>query len=110
MLAQEYHQIIKNHLRCAYLLTDERIDELMPRFIATLVSLVHDLEKITIDNNFKDINRIGHTMKGALLNLGLQQLAEKAYGIEKIDPSETEQQLVAQLVDELKKEIEKITL
>jgi len=109
MQREEYHLIIKNHLRSAYLLTDARIKEVMPRFMATLETLMQDLEKHSGAENVKELNRSGHALKGALLNLGLEQLAEKAYSIEKLDPLLADTKSAANLVADLKKEINKIT-
>jgi len=108
MQREEYHQQIRDHLRMAYLLSDEKIEQVMPKFIATLASLMHDLEKFSATGDFKALNDAGHAMKGALLNLGLRQVADIALSIEKFSPSETDATVLAGRLSELRKELQKI--
>lgn len=104
----EYLRIIRNHLRSAYLLSDARIEEVMPGFVATLDTLMQDLEKFSVSGNFRELNRTGHAIKGALLNLGLQELAQQALSIEKFDPLQAGTVDPVLLVADLKKKIDKI--
>ncbi|MDW7771830.1 MAG: Hpt domain-containing protein [Desulfobulbaceae bacterium] len=109
MQQEEYRRIIKTHLRSAYLLSDARINEVLPRFLETLEILVSDLEKLSGSGNIEEINRTGHAIKGALLNLGLQQLAEKAYALEHYKTLQNQEAGAVQLITDLKKEIYKIS-
>ena len=104
----EYHQQIREHLRTAYLLSDEKIETVLPRFLETIRTLLSELENLAVTDNNNAISRAGHAMKGALLNLGLQDLAERALAIEKHQQVCDTYRDCVQLVDELKQEIEKI--
>eukprot|EP00362_Geleiidae_sp_MMETSP1317_P001240 CAMPEP_0201285966 /NCGR_PEP_ID=MMETSP1317-20130820/114087_1 /ASSEMBLY_ACC=CAM_ASM_000770 /TAXON_ID=187299 /ORGANISM="Undescribed Undescribed, Strain Undescribed" /LENGTH=99 /DNA_ID=CAMNT_0047612265 /DNA_START=250 /DNA_END=549 /DNA_ORIENTATION=- len=97
-----------NHLGSAYLLSDARIEEVLPRFTATLESLMNDLDKVSDSGNFEALNRTGHAMKGALLNLGLRQLADIAFSIEKFDALQAGEADVVIFIAELRKELDKI--
>jgi HPt (histidine-containing phosphotransfer) domain-containing protein len=103
-----YRERIKDHLSSAYLLSDEKIETVMPRFIGTIRKLMTELEQLAVTDNNDALSRTGHAIKGALLNLGLPELAEKAYSIE------NHMQVChingdrSKLVNELKKELDKI--
>lgn len=104
----EYHQKIREHLRSAYLLSDEKIEAVMPRFLETIRKLMSELDALADMKKTDALSRAGHAMKGALLNLGLQDLAEKAFTIEKHEQICANDRDCIQLVNELKLEINKI--
>ena len=83
MTGEEYTRIILNHLATAYLLNDEKIQEVLPRFLDTLLIHLGALSTPLEQENLADLGKAGHTLKGALLNLGLTDLADIAYTIEK---------------------------
>ncbi len=74
---------IRKHLLEQFNLTAEQIDTMLPAFITTLRSHLATLEKAIEEKNLEQIGKAAHTIKGALLNLGLEQSAEIAYSIEK---------------------------
>ncbi|WP_457577459.1 Hpt domain-containing protein [Desulfomarina sp.] len=74
---------IRKHLAKQFNLTADQIDAMLPAFITTLHSHLVTLEKSIEENDLKRIGKAAHTIKGALLNLGLEQSAEIAYRIEK---------------------------
>lgn len=104
----EYLQKIKSHLRSSYLLSDEKIEAVLPRFLGTIRNLMTDLKDLAVTDKNDALSRAGHAMKGALLNLGLPELAQKAYSIEKHQQVCDSERDCVQLVDELKQEIDKI--
>lgn len=104
----EYQQVIKDHLRTSYLLTDEKIEAVLPRFLETIKTLMAELEELAVSEKDSMLSRTGHAMKGALLNLGLHDLAGKAFAIEKHREICDPQRDCMQLVAELKQEINKI--
>jgi len=109
MHRSDYLEIIREHLRSAYLLSDEKIDSIMPRFLETLSSWMSKLEKLAdTDTDQEEINRAGHALKGALLNLGLKDLADKAFLIEQHGRSSIRNVECKTIVTELKEEITKI--
>ncbi len=83
MKGQTYRQTIREHLASAYLLTDDKIDAVLPAFLDTLLAHMMRLEKNLEDNDLELLARSGHVLKGALLNLGLHELAEMAQAIER---------------------------
>ncbi len=103
-----YHQQIREHLSTAYLLSDEKIETVLPRFLATIRTLMAELEDLALSDRMDALSRAGHAMKGALLNLGLPELAEKAFSIEKLPLANEIGRDCVELVDELQREIRKI--
>ena len=73
---------IKAHLAEQFNLPAEQIDILMPSFIATLHSHMQNLQKALEADNPLAIGQVGHTIKGAFLNLGLDECAAIALHIE----------------------------
>ncbi len=82
MKGQTYRQTIRNHLATAYLLTEEKIDTVLPAFLDTLLTHMQRLEKNLEEDDLEELAKSGHVLKGALLNLGLHGLAEMAHAIE----------------------------
>ena len=80
----------------------------MPRFLETIKKLMYELEDLAVAKENDALSRAGHAMKGALLNLGLHDLAEKAFSIEKHKQVCSSELECDQLVNELKQEIKKI--
>ena len=80
----------------------------MPQFLETIKKLMSELDDLATMKKTDALRRSGHAMKGALLNLGLHDLAEKAFSIEKHEQICGTHQDCVQLVDELKQEIKKI--
>lgn len=83
MKGQTYRQTIRDHLATAYLLTEEKIDAVLPAFLDTLLTHMQRLEKNLEEDDLELLARSGHVLKGALLNLGLHELAEMAHAIER---------------------------
>jgi HPt (histidine-containing phosphotransfer) domain-containing protein len=82
MTGEEYKKSIRDHLRNAYMLNDEKIRTFLPQFLNTLLTHLDNLQAPLQANNLSEMSKAGHTLKGALLNLGLSELAEIAYNIE----------------------------
>ncbi len=73
---------IKKHLANQFHLPDEQIESMMPSFISTLGEHMETLEKALKNNDLIQLGKAGHTIKGAFLNLGLEECAEIALIIE----------------------------
>ncbi|MFH0781089.1 MAG: Hpt domain-containing protein [Pseudomonadota bacterium] len=73
---------IKHHLAEQFNLPMEQIDMLLPSFIATLGTHMGNLENALANNNQELLGKAGHTIKGAFLNLGLNDCAQIALIIE----------------------------
>lgn len=83
MSNEGYVKEIRDHLRNAYMLSDEKISTFLPQFLTTLCTHADNLQRVVQTNNLKEISKAGHILKGALLNLGLEKLAEIAYTVER---------------------------
>lgn len=109
MHGPEYNEIIRSHLRTAYLLSDEKIDSVLPRFLETLVSLTNKLDTLAkTDAKHEEISKAGHALKGALLSLGLKKLADRAYLVEQYGISPSPNVDYRTIITELIREISKI--
>ena len=100
---QIYLQRMKEHLKKAYLLSDAKAATMLPVFIAALQSHVDQLTALAENGDIQQLGRAGHAIKGALLNVGLTDLAQTAHALEKICGngvgSLTCQELIAHLQD-----------
>ncbi len=76
-------QKIRNYLKMQFDLPLEQIDSMIPDFINTLADHFLHLEAALNQGDDRQLGKAGHTIKGALLNLGLHDCAEIAYQIEK---------------------------
>lgn len=104
----EYHQIIRTHLSTAYLLPEEKINSVLPRFLDSLQTLMLNLEQVAETETEESLGRAGHAIKGALLNLGLRELAALAFLLEQNGRTEELHRDSAELIANLKAEISKI--
>ena len=105
----DYCQQIRNHLSSAYQLSEEKINMIMPQFCESLQMMVANLEQLTAtDNTSEAVSRAGHTLKGALLNLGLRDLAEKAVILEINSRARAREGDCIRIINELKEEIKNL--
>ena len=109
MQGAAYLRQIRDHLRSAYLLSDEKINTVLPGFLQTLRSHMNILEEALHSGSDEALNRAGHSLKGALLNLGLTDLAEPALDLEQYCRNQGNETDCALLVAKLKEEISKMT-
>ncbi len=82
MSAQQLVAQIRTHLGEQFGLTTDQVQEMLPSFITTLATHMDTLERSLGAGDPLVIGRAGHTIKGALLNLGLAEYAELAFCIE----------------------------
>ncbi|MBE0583703.1 MAG: Hpt domain-containing protein [Desulfofustis sp.] len=74
---------IKSYLLNQFNLPAEQIDGMIPGFISSLAGHLAKLEDVFNSGDLEQVGKAGHTIKGALLNLGLHDCADLAYEIEK---------------------------
>ncbi len=79
---ETYQQVIREHMKNSYLLNDEKINDILPGFLTALNGHMAELEQKLAVGDAVSLGVSGHTIKGALLNLGLFELADLAYQIE----------------------------
>lgn len=92
----------------AFHLSDDKIDAMMPNFLNTISSHLTATEEVFASGNLTALGKAGHKLKGALLNLGLSDLAEIAFALERKAGSQDESADYNSLLAELKGEIAKI--
>jgi len=101
MSAQQLSDRIRLFLCEQFQLTPDQVAAMMPNFIATLSVHMANLERSLASGDPQSIGKAGHTIKGALLNLGLTDYADLAFAIEKLgkggDRSVDYQTLIANL-------------
>lgn len=83
-------------------LPEDQVAEMLPKFMETLVSHMEKLHSATLSGDLERIGRAGHTMKGALLNLGLNDCADIAFDIERFGKEHDSSVDYAILVNELR--------
>jgi HPt (histidine-containing phosphotransfer) domain-containing protein len=104
----EHCQRIREHLSRYCLLSEEKIDSLLPRLCSTLNSMITNLEELAATDTGEAVSRASHTLRGALLNLGLSDLAEKAFIIELSSSGPVPGDQCIRIIHELKEEINKL--
>lgn len=96
-----YLHTIKQHLQTAYLLSEEKAASMIPVFVNTLKNHVNHLAELAKDGDVEQLSRASHTVKGALLNIGLANLAEIAFAIEQQCKNDTDPRSYQPLIRDL---------
>ena len=73
---------VEEHICIHYKLPSDKVASMLPAFLLTLQNHMHELEKRVRRGEIQDIAKVGHKFKGALLNLGLEDITEIALRIE----------------------------
>jgi HPt (histidine-containing phosphotransfer) domain-containing protein len=82
MSKQELLNSIRLYLTEKFHLPEDQVGEMMPNFVVALSSHMKNIEVALQSGDRVTLGKSGHTMKGALLNLGLFEGAEIAKMIE----------------------------
>jgi HPt (histidine-containing phosphotransfer) domain-containing protein len=77
-----YKEQIKHYLVNQFNLPPEQIENMLPGLITTLADHIDNLEVALEQGDLEQLGKAGHTIKGALLNLGIEECADIAYSIE----------------------------
>lgn len=101
---------IKCHICNHFQLKEDKVDVMLPTFLTTLQDHVQNLEDALESNDTKSLGRLGHALKGALLNLGLDDVAEIAHTIEIEGKAGSDHADFSGLVTRLKEEMGEILL
>ncbi len=99
---------IKEHLARQFHLPDEQIDKMLPSFVSTLKVHMQNLESALAEEDFISLGRASHTIKGAFLNLGLDDCAEIALKIEEKGKLGDSSPHFRRLLDDLRLKIEPV--
>ena len=73
---------IKNHLMTKFNLSQSQIEQMLPGFIDTLKEHLEKVSAAVVGGDGMALGRAAHAMKGALLNLGLDEAAGMAFLLE----------------------------
>ena len=79
---------IKKYLSEQFHLPVDQVETMMPSFLSTLGMHMENLEEALNKNNLMQVGKAGHTIKGAFLNLGLNECAQIARDIEECGKAE----------------------
>lgn len=93
---------IKTHLGNQFHLTPEQIDNMLPSFMVALRGHMENLEAAQREGEIAQIARASHTIKGALLNLGLTDCAELALKIEQQAKTEADTQKFPEIIQQIR--------
>ncbi len=78
----KFSRRIKAYLTQHFNLPEEQIELMLPEFKKTLSSHMENLEQVYRQDHLNDLQKVAHTIKGAFLNLGLNECADLAKKIE----------------------------
>ena len=73
---------IQEYLMEKFHLPEEQVLEMLPNFVGALVSHMDKLDVALQSGDLVALGRAGHTMKGALLNLGINDCVDIALEVE----------------------------
>lgn len=79
---------------------------MLPSFITALTSHMEKLDSALRAGDLEDLGRAGHTMKGALLNLGLHDCVGIAQAIEQKGKAQDESADYPAMLQDLRKNLE----
>ncbi len=102
MSKQERIEQIQSYLCGKFHLPVEQVGEMLPSFLITLDSHMGKLESAWESGDLSSLGRAGHTIKGALLNLGLHECAEIALRIEEKGKAEDDNADYQEMIKELR--------
>lgn len=108
MERQQALERIRQHLRTAYLLDEERSAAMIPVFLANLGGHMQRLTELAVEGDGPSLARAAHAVKGALLNLGLAELAEIAQVIERHGKEQVDRQAAHRAITVLQAEIDEL--
>lgn len=82
MEAQRYLEIMRRHMQEFYLLDAAQAEDLLPSCLSTLFEHMRTLESLLLKGDAAALAKASHATRGALLNLGLFDLAAYAGEVE----------------------------
>lgn len=103
-----YIEKITHYLGEQFNLPKEQVKGMLPEFKKTLSGHMDNLETVTQIRDIMKVKEAGHTLKGALLNLGLKESAERAFQIESSNQSIDSFEDIVDNVKELRRVVDEI--
>jgi HPt (histidine-containing phosphotransfer) domain-containing protein len=102
LTSQPQVQAIREHLATHFNLSFEQVDALLPSFIDTLGKHMRALEEALGSKDPLLLGKAAHTIKGAFMNLGMDECAHLALKLEEEGRSGGSLSQSRQLVEELR--------
>ena len=99
---------IKHHLARQFNLPEEQVETMLPEFKKTLSQHMENLARVQSEEELPALARAAHTIKGAFLNLGLEDCAQLALQIEGGATREDMSMDYAALIDDMEALVESI--
>lgn len=99
---------VSKHIRDHYKLSADQVASMLPTFLQTLQSHMRDLENSLEVSGTMGIAKAGHKLKGALLNLGLDDSAAVARRIEVEGKADNQTIDYGEFVTQLKEQLKEI--
>lgn len=99
---------VSDHMCKQYQFSIDKVATMLPTFLNVLQNHMRDMESALAQGEVGAIAKVGHTLKGALLNLGLDDVAEIAKTIETEGMADNQDIDYSELVTQLQKQLEEI--
>lgn len=106
MSKQERLEQIREYLCDRFQLPQEQVVGMLPDFITALDSHMRKLEVALESGDLVRLGKAGHTMKGALLNLGLHDCVDIAVEIEQKGKAQDSSADYQAMLDDLRRNLE----
>lgn len=101
----QYREEIKQYLVKQFNLMPDQVEALLPGLVSTLSEHIDNLENALKSRDLALLGKAAHTIKGALLNLGLQECADIAYTLEKKGKAGQENANYQELVQSIREKL-----
>ena len=88
---------------------DSDLKELIPMFLENRAQNIEELEKLLTDNNYEDIEKLGHKIKGSGGGYGFDRVTELGREIEQAAAAENAEKL-HDLIEELAEYMDKLEI
>ncbi len=106
MSKQQRIEQIQSFLCERFHLPREQVTEMLPNFISALSSHMNNLDGALQSGDLVQLGRAGHTLKGALLNLGLDDCVDIALQIEQKGKAQDNSADYQSMLNELKQNLQ----
>ncbi len=105
MINELSREQIKAYLLSQFNLPETQVDAMIPGFIVALADHAARLDEAYKAGDLARLGKVGHTIKGALLNLGLHDCADLAYEIERKGKKQKEDAELHRLMKTLREKL-----
>ncbi len=99
---------VGEHVCEHYQLSVEKVAVMLPTFLNVLQDHIQNLDNALANDDIQAIGIVGHTLKGALLNLGLFDIADIARCLEMKRETDSREVDYAELAAQLREQLKEI--